>query len=91
MTTIEQAGGDKLLSGYLPSDDSYIPPLDTVVERAREALAAAGTASIHDRSEMVRIAVAFGTLVHELVAAVDAERAMCRPEQVAAWRGQVAA
>lgn len=50
-----------------------IPPLTTAIARAREVLAEKGRANIHDRDEMIRAAYGLHYVLHNLLAALDAE------------------
>lgn len=50
------------------------PPLDRAIARAREVLDEKGRANIHDKDEMIRAAYGLAYVLHDLLAALDAER-----------------
>ncbi|MBT2425252.1 hypothetical protein J7F02_06010 [Streptomyces sp. ISL-112] len=60
---------------YDPEKDAlgYVPPLATVLDRAREVLEEKATANIHDHTEMLRAAVSLEMRLRQLVAALEAE------------------
>ena len=60
---------------YDPETDgrSYVPPLQTAIDRAREVLDEKAAANIHDRDEMIRAAVGLEHVLRDLLAALDAK------------------
>lgn len=51
----------------------YVPPLDIALSCARDALAEHASASIYDRTEMLRAAITLDMRLRALVAALDKE------------------
>jgi hypothetical protein len=51
-----------------------VPSLASAIDRAREVLAEKGRANIHDKDEMIRAAYGLHYVLHDLLAALDAER-----------------
>ena len=66
-------------TGYTPLYDperdalSYVSPLGSALDRAREVLEEKATANIHDHDEMLRAAVSLEMRLRQLVAALDKE------------------
>ncbi|KOG58438.1 hypothetical protein ADK77_44205 [Streptomyces antibioticus] len=61
---------------YDPQKDVHVvvPSLEQAIDRARKVLAEKGQANIHDRDEMIRAATGLHYVLHDLLAALDAER-----------------
>jgi hypothetical protein len=59
-----------------PKSDVHglVPPLPQALDRARKVLDEKGQANIHDRDEMIRAAYGLHYVLHDLLAALDAER-----------------
>ncbi|MGW5426856.1 hypothetical protein ACWET9_06465 [Streptomyces sp. NPDC004059] len=59
-----------------PENDPHfgVPQLQQAIDRARKVLAEKGRANIHDRDEMIRAAYGLHYVLHDLLAALDAER-----------------
>lgn len=51
-----------------------VPPLPQAIDRARKVLDEKAKANIHDRDEMIRAAYSLHYVLHDLLAAIDAER-----------------
>ena len=51
-----------------------VPALQQASDRARKVLAEKAKANIHDRDEMIRAAYGLHYVLHDLLAALDAER-----------------
>jgi hypothetical protein len=61
---------------YDPKNDVHAvpPPLHEALDRARKVLDEKGQANIHDRDEMIRAAYGLHYVLHDLLAALDAQR-----------------
>jgi hypothetical protein len=59
-----------------PEKDAHVPvpPLQQAIDRARKVLAEKSQANIHDRDAMIRAAYGLHYVLHDLLAALDAER-----------------
>jgi hypothetical protein len=59
-----------------PQRDTHavVPPLQAAIDRARNVLAEKGQANIHSKDEMIRAAYGLHYVLHDLLAALDAER-----------------
>lgn len=68
------------MTSYTPLHDAkgeahvFVPPLQQAIDRARKVLAEKGRANIHDQDEMIRAAYGLHYVLHDLLAALDAER-----------------
>lgn len=68
------------MSAYSPLHDPEkephvsVPALQQAINRAREVLAEKAPANIHDKDEMIRAAYGLAYVLHDLLAALDAER-----------------
>jgi hypothetical protein len=51
-----------------------VPSLQQAIDRARKVLDEKSAANIHDRDEMIRAAYGLHYVLHDLLAALDAER-----------------
>ena len=51
-----------------------VPTLERAIEKAREVLDEKARANIHDKDAMIRAAYGLAYVLHDLVAALDAER-----------------
>ena len=51
-----------------------VPPLKQAIDQAREVLAEKAQANIHDQDAMIRAAYGLHYVLHDLLAALDAER-----------------
>lgn len=51
-----------------------VPPLEQAIDRARKVLDEKGRANLHDSDEMIRAAYGLHYVLHDLLAALDAER-----------------
>ena len=70
--TPEPAPVQDPLSDYIHRASSYVPPLVSARETARQALAEHEGASIHDSTSMVKAAVALGMELRALLTSLDA-------------------
>lgn len=61
------------LSDYTTSSATWAPSLSSAREQARETLARYAGVSIHDSSSMIAASVALGSVLRQLVEALDAE------------------
>ncbi|MFD6324213.1 hypothetical protein ACFWOL_15385 [Streptomyces sp. NPDC058442] len=61
---------------YDPEKDTHVvvPPLEYAITRARQVLAEKAQANIHDQNAMIRAASGLHYVLHDLLAALDAER-----------------
>jgi hypothetical protein len=61
---------------YNPERDAHalVPALPQAIDRARKVLAEKAQANIHDRDEMIRAAYGLHYVLHDLLAALEAER-----------------
>ncbi|WP_432027435.1 hypothetical protein [Streptomyces sp. 1222.5] len=59
-----------------PEKDAHVvvPALQQAIDRARKVLDEKAPANIHDRDEMIRAAYGLHYVLHDLLAALDAER-----------------
>lgn len=59
-----------------PKNDVHVvvPPLQQAIDAARKVLAEKRQANIHDRDAMIRAAYGLHYVLHDLLAALDAER-----------------
>jgi len=59
-----------------PEKDAHVvvPPLARAIDRARQVLAEKAEANIHDQDAMIRAAYGLHYVLHDLLAALDAER-----------------
>lgn len=59
-----------------PENEAHVivPPLQQAIDRARKVLAEKAQANIHDRDAMIRAAYGLHYVLHDLLAALDAER-----------------
>jgi hypothetical protein len=62
-----------------PETEAHVvPPLPRAIEQARKVLDEKGRANIHDQDEMIRAAYGLHYVLHDLLAAIDAERGESR-------------
>lgn len=61
---------------YNPEKDAHavVPPLQQAIDRARKVLDEKAQANIHDQDAMIRAAYGLHYVLHDLLAALDAER-----------------
>ncbi|MEV5314276.1 hypothetical protein [Streptomyces sp. NPDC052610] len=61
---------------YDPEKDVHpvVPALEQAIDRARKVLAEKTPANIHDQDEMIRAAYGLHYVLHDLLAALDAEQ-----------------
>jgi len=61
---------------YDPEKDAHpvAPSLERAIARARKVLDEKGQANLHDQDEMIRAAYGLHYVLHDLLAALDAER-----------------
>lgn len=52
----------------------FVPRMEQAISRAREVLAEKAQANLHDQDEMIRAAYGLHYVLHDLLAALDAER-----------------
>jgi hypothetical protein len=59
-----------------PENEAHVgaPPLQRAINRAREVLDEKARANIHDQDAMIRAAYGLHYVLHNLLAALDAER-----------------
>lgn len=59
-----------------PKKDAHpvVPALEQAIDRARKVLDEKAPANIHDQDEMIRAAYGLHYVLHDLLAALDAER-----------------
>jgi hypothetical protein len=67
------------VTSYTPLHDPekeahVVPTLQQAIERAREVLDEKARANIHNQDAMIRAAVGLHYVLHDLLAALDAER-----------------
>ncbi len=68
------------MSTYTPLHDPQsdmhfgVPSLEQAIDRARKVLAEKAQANIHDKDAMIRAAYGLHYVLHDLLAALDAER-----------------
>jgi hypothetical protein len=55
-----------------------VPPLPRAIDQARKVLDEKAQANIHDQDEMIRAAYGLHYVLHDLLAALDAERGKSR-------------
>lgn len=61
------------LRNYTTGSPTWAPPLDAARQQARETLAQYEGVSIHDSSSMISASVALGSVLRQLLGALDAE------------------
>ena len=61
---------------YDPEKDAHVvvPPLESAIDRARKVLDEKAQANLHDQDAMIRAAYGLHYVLHDLLAALDAER-----------------
>jgi hypothetical protein len=61
---------------YNPETDAHpvVPALEQAIGRARKVVAEKSQANIHDQDAMIRAAYGLHYVLHDLLAAIDAER-----------------
>jgi hypothetical protein len=61
---------------YTPERDAHVgvPTLEQAIDRARKVLDEKAQANIHDKDAMIRAAYGLHYVLHDLLAALDAER-----------------
>lgn len=58
--------------------NTWTPPLDVAIDRARKVLDEKASANIHDRDAMIRAATGLEIVLRDLLAALDAEGPVTR-------------